>query len=373
MSNNARKIANMLMFSRSFTMGNLGVMKDMLTGLPKDVMAQIERDAGFGEGAIGRFEEGTEGAQTAVRYAKTMARRKAMSVVALDIGLMYVGNSLLQNAMNVMMGDSTLDKEMHGYAMRMSNALAETKEHPLKLLQPFNFIQSLSATSENEPGRQDRIKIGYAKDGTAIYARNPVGKIGEEFTGYLSGPLDMFRRKLGTLARPAWQIMANDAGFGRKVYDPNADTPAKYLKNLGLIAAHIVGSQAPEGQIGAGVDLVKGQGDSKVNALQALGPIAGVTFSKGAPGGPAVGELYHAREIHQYAVDAALPDIRRQIQNGDLAGARQSMNELGIPAGLQKFYLRTTLNPATRLSGRTLRDFYQYATPEQRARLEEAR
>ena len=373
MSDGARKIANLLMFSRSFTMGNLGVMKDMLTGLPKDVMAQIERDAGFGEGAIGRAEEGTEGAQQAVRYAKSMARRKAMSVVALDIGLMYVGNSLLQNAMNVMMGDSTLDKEMHGYATRMSAALEQTKEHPLKLLQPFNFIQSLSATNENEPGKQDRIKIGYAKDGTAIYARNPVGKIGEEFTGYLSGPLDMFRRKLGTLARPAWQIMANDKGFGRKVYDPNADTLPKYMKNLGLIAAHIAGSQAPEGQIGAGVDLVKGEGDSKVNALQALGPVAGVTFSKGAPGGPAVGELYHAREVHQYAVDAALPDIRRQIQRGDLAGARESMQELGIPPGLQKFYIRTTLNPATRLSGRTLRDFYNYATPEQRERMENAR
>jgi hypothetical protein len=41
------------------------------------------------------------------------------------------------------------------------------------------------------------------------------------------------------------------------------------------------------------------------------------------------------------------------------------MTELGIPAGLQKFYVRTTLNPSTRLNARALRDFYQYATPEQ--------
>jgi hypothetical protein len=49
------------------------------------------------------------------------------------------------------------------------------------------------------------------------------------------------------------------------------------------------------------------------------------------------------------------------------------MQSLGIPRGLQDFYVRTTLNPATRLGGRTLKDFYVYATPEQRQRLEDAR
>jgi hypothetical protein len=371
MSDAATKVSNMLLFSRTFTMGNLGVLKDMLTGLPKDVMAQIERDAGFGAGSIAGALP--EEATIAVQYAKTMARRKAMSVVALDMALFYVGNSVLQSALNVMKGDHTLDEEMHGYATRLSAALEKRAEHPLALLQPFDFIQSLSSTSENEPGKEGRIKIGHAADGTAIYARNPAGKIGEEFLGYMTGPLDMMRRKQGTIARPAFQIMANDAGFGRKIYDPDADTPAKYLRNLGNIAAHIAGSQLPEGQIGSFSDLVKGQGDPKVNAAQAFGPVASVTFAKGAPGGEAVGELYHARTEHNYAVDAELPDIRRQIQRGDEQGARDRMIQLGIPRGLQNFYVRTSQNPATRLSPRTLRDFYQYATPEQKARMENAR
>ena len=42
------------------------------------------------------------------------------------------------------------------------------------------------------------------------------------------------------------------------------------------------------------------------------------------------------------------------------------MQQLGIPAGLHRFYIKTTINPATRLGGA---DFYQYATPEQRERL----
>ena len=373
MSDNARKISNMLMFSRSFTLGNLGVMKDMLTGLPKDVLAQIERDGGFGEGAIARGDEGTEGAQEAVRYAKTLGRRKAMSIVAMDIGLMYVGNSVLQSAFNVMRGDKTMDEEMHGYAERMSAALSNMKEHPAALLQPFDFLNRLSSTSANEPGKQDRVKIGYAQDGTAIYARNPVGKIGEEFEGYLTGPLDMIRRKMGTIARPGWQILSNDAGFGRKIYDPNADTPGKYIANLGRIAAHLAESQVPVGQISALSDLVKGQGDPTVNKLQGFGPLAGVTFSKGAPGGPAVGELYHAREMHDYAVQAALPDIRKQFVNGDQNGAEQAMDQLGIPQGLQRWYKKVWADPTLRLGGRTLKDFNTYATPEQKSRLLNAR
>jgi hypothetical protein len=370
MSDAATKVSNMLMFSRSFTIGNLGVLKDVFTGLPKDVIAQIERDAGFGKGSIDAAD--TDAVAGAIAYAKTtsrsMARRKAMAVVALDMGLMYVGNSILQNVMNVLVNDSTVDKEMHGYATRFQAKLQSMKEHPLELVQPLKLLEDLSATSENEPDRKDRVRVGSAADGTSIYARNPVGKIGDEFLGYMTGPLDMMRKKMGTIARPAWQIMNNDAGFGRKVYDPDADTPAKYLTNIGKIVAHIAGSQLPEGQIGAASDLIKGEGDKKVNLMQALGPFAGVTFSKGAPGGPAVGEMYSARAQHDFQVNQALPDIRKQILRGDIPGAQDQMKQIGIPAGLQRFYIRSTLNPATRMSPKAVKDFYGYATPEQKAR-----
>jgi len=373
MSDAATKVANMLMFSRSFTMGNLGVIKDMLTGLPKDVLAQIERDAGFRAGAINEAGELSNPAAEAVAYAKSMARRKAMTVVAADMALMYIGNSLLQNVMNVMVGDSTLEKELHGYATRFQAKLQAVREHPLELIQPLKLLGDLSSTSENEPGKGDRVRVGTAANGTAIYMRNPAGKIGEEFTGYMTGPLDMMRRKLGTIARPAWQIMSNDAGFGRKIYDPDADTPAKYLSNLGKIAKHIAGSQLPEGQIGAFSDLIKGEGDAKVNAMQALGPFGGVTFSKGAPGGPAVGEMYANKSRFEFQVQQAMPDIRRQIQRGDIPGAQQAMTGLGMDAGYQKWVIKTTLNPATRIGAKALRDFYRTATPEQRARFENAR
>jgi hypothetical protein len=382
MSDGARKFANMLLFSRSFTLGNLGAMKDMLNGLPRDVRAQISRD-------VGSLDPKAAG------YIKSLAQRKAISIVMLDMGLMYIGNSLLQSGVNVLRGDSTLDQETKGYADRLARRLQQVKEHPLELLSPLTIaggvvggavggvrgavlgalagtgvgqLKHLSATAENEPGKQDRIKIGYTKDGQAIYARNPAGKIGEEFTGWLTEPLDMLKRKLGTIVRPGWQILANDKGFGRKVYDPSADTPAGYLANMGAIAQHLATTQVPEGQIGAAADLATGQGDRKLNLLQTLGPVAGVTFSKGAPGGPAMGELFKAREEHQYRVNQALPEIRRMIQRGEIAMAVKQMIALGIPPGLQQFYIRTTINPATRMTPRTMQDFYRYATPEQRER-----
>lgn len=370
MSEAATKVANFMLFSRSFTLGNLGVMKDMLTGLPKDVLAQIERDAGMRAGSI----EGAEVvAQEAAQSAKVIARRKAMMVVGLDIGLMYVGNSVLQSAFNVMLGDNSLSQEGHEYMRRFRDVLNEGAVHPLSLLNPFGVAERLSSTSENEPGRKDRVQIGFAKDGTAIYARNPVGKIGEEFSGYFGSPIDMLRKKEGTLMRPLMQILSNDAGFGRKVYDPTADSPAKYAGNIWAITKHLVGSQLPAGQITAVSDLIKGEGDKYVNTLQALGPFAGVTFSKGAPGGPAVGEMYQARTQHEFAVNQALPDIRKQIKRGDIDGAIGAMTELDVPQGLQRYYIKTTLNPALRMSPRAVKDFYLHATDEQKQRFERAR
>lgn len=369
MSEAATKAANLMLFSRSFTLGNLGVMKDMLTGLPKDTLAQIERDAGFKAGSV--EGAGEEAAQQAVTSARALARRKAISVVALDVGLMYLGNSILQSAFNVMLGSSSSEEE-HGYIRRARDFINDAAVHPLSLLNPFQIASRLSSTSENEPGKGDRVLVGYAKDGTAIYARNPVGKIGEEFTGWFSSPLDMLKKKEGTLARPLMQIISNDAGFGRKIYDPDADTAAKYAANIWAIVKHIAGSQLPEGQLGGLHDLVTGEGDKKVNLLQAFGPIAGVTFSKGAPGGPAIGEMYHEKGQFEFRVQKAMPDIRRQIQRGDILGARRAMSTIGMDPSYQNWVVRTTLNPRLRLSARSTRDFYFRATPEQKARMDRA-
>ncbi len=373
MSEMATKVANTMLFSRSFTLGNLGVMKDMLTGLPKDVLAQIERDAGFKAGSI---EGATEIAENAKTSAAALARRKAISIVTLDVALMYAGNSILQSAFHVMLGQGGWSEEGHEYLRRLRDVVNDGSAHPLSLLNPLwiaGVPGRISATADNEPGRQNRIQIGAAKDGTAIYARNPVGKIGDEFVGYFDGPIDMLRKKEGTIARPLLQIYSNDAGFGRKVYDPHAETLSERAGVIGAIAKHLIASQLPVGQISAFSDMVKGEGDKFVNMAQAFGPFAGVTFSKGAPGGPDVGEMYANKSRVEFAQAQALPDIRKQIQRGDIAGAQQAMTAVGMDASYQGWIIKTTMNPRLRLSARGVRDFYRTASPEAIARFDRAK
>jgi hypothetical protein len=356
MSNAARKIANVVAFSRSFTLGNLGAMKDALTGLPRDVQSQILRDSG----------------SEALAGAKNIARRKAIGIILTDIALSYVGNSLLQSGLAIALGNSDLSKEARAYAERLQAAMQRVKERPTDLLNPGALVTSLTPMSENEPEKQDRVLVGHASDGTAIYMRNPAGKIGEEFMGWLSSPLDMVRRKLGTFVRPALEIVSNDKGFGRKVYDPYADTPTEWIKNAGRIAQLIIGEQLPLQSIQAAKDALSGAGDKKVALLQSLGPFAGLTFSKGAPGGEAVGELYHARDKHQFAVDEALPGIRDAIRADKVDEAYAKMHELGMSTSYQRWIVRTTRNPSLRLSPKQLKEFYNYASQDEIERMQRA-
>lgn len=351
MSESARKIANLALFSRTFTLGNLGAMKDMFTGLPRDVQAQILRDAGP-EG-LGKI--------------KGYAQKKAIATVLMDVGLMYAGNSIIQDTVNYMRGQQDLEQVAKGYLDRLSGLLQRTREHPFETLRhPFSAVESLSSTGEHEPGKRDRILVGYQPDGTAIYMRNPTGKIGEEMTGWMSGPFDMVKRKLGTIARPLSQIYSNDQGFGRKVYNPQASTTAEQLENVGNIVTTLMDSQVPMQQVQAAKDLYNNSSDANTSRLKLLGPLAGLTFSQGAPGGPEMGEYFAASERHQYEVNQALPDIRRQIKAGNIDVARQTMSKLNIPWGLQNYYIKTTQNPSLRLSTRRYKDFLQYGTPEEK-------
>lgn len=387
MSNSARKIANVFMFSRTFTLGNLGVMKDAFTGLPKDVMAQIERDMG-------------EVNPEAAGYAKALARRKAAMVIFKDMALSIIATSLLQSAMNVLSGDTTLDAESSGYATRFAAAMTRTAENPLEAITPISLLggaigsavgglpgaaaggaagaaisllhNRVAVQSQNEPGKEDRALMGFAKDGTGIYGRMVFGKIGEELMGYATMPADMLLRKMWGPPRTVWQMIDNVDGFGRPLYEPHPRTSKAMMSVLATGAQKMLESLTPEGQIEAGWQLLTGDkaGDQKTELLQALGPLGGMTFSKGFPGGPETGLEHDVRQHQEYEFGAAIPELRKQILRGDIAGAQQRMDDLHVSRPFQRWVWRSTLNPAARFSARTLREIWQYMTPEERERAE---
>jgi hypothetical protein len=352
MSSMSRKIANLALFSRTYTLGNLGALKDVITGLPRDVQAQIARD--------GTVEQ--------LKGVRSLAARKALAILATDIALFYAGNSILQSAVSYMAGRQDLSEIEKSYVDRLKDLLSKVTESPMDLLNPFADMQALSATSENEPGRQNRVLVGYDRNGTAIYARNPVGKIGEEFTNWLTSPLETLKAKFSTILRPTWQVLTNDAGFGRQVYDPKAKGVSGLVTNLGHVVSLYLSSQIPLDSLKSAAATLKGDG-SEIDSYKALGPMAGVTFSKGAPGGPGVGELYELRRQRDAKQSAAMPGIIEKIRQGDIAGARKDMRAVGISPGLQTYYVRVTQNPRLRLNSRSARELLRQATPEERARI----
>lgn len=348
MSENARKLANLTMFSRSFTLGNIGAMKDTINGLPRDVQAQIMRDAG------------TLMHGKAVKYAK----RKARQILMMDMALAYAMNTAFQSGVRGAMG-TTGSQIGDEYLERVDALLKKTKEHPLDVLaHPFATIESMTEMAHNEPTRKDRVLVGYQDDGTAIYGRNPAGKIGEEFIGWLTSPLEMSKKKMSTTLRPLAQAYINDKGFGRKVYNPH-DPAAKQLWD---IVVNFMEAQTPAESIKGGWELATGQGtpdERRLNALKTFGPLAGITFSKGAPGGPAVGEMYRAKEKFDIPVQEALPEIRKMIKRGKMEEAVLKMTELKMDANYQRYVIRSTLAPASRITKRG-RDIL-YRTGDQEA------
>lgn len=349
MSTGARKLANLTLFSRTFTLGNIGAMKDMLTGLPQDVQAQLVRDVG---------EAGRAGAVKA-------ARQKAIHAFVMDIGLLYVGNAIMQNAMDYIMRDRTLPQILQGYATRFKDYLTKADQDPSAILN----IGSIFPNSQNEPGKENRIFYNTAPDGTAVYVRLPTGKIGEEFQGYLTSPLDMLKRKQGTIVRPLLQAYQNDKGFGRKVYDDQEPGINGMLHAVGNVAWNILQEQIPLDSIQAGHHLLSGHGDD-VDALKVVGPLLGLTFSKGAPGGPEVGVMFDAEKRHQDEVARVMPDARELIKDGDIQGAIDKMEAAHMTPQEQRATIKYAENPQARLNRARLKKFEQIAPTDDLERME---
>jgi len=401
MSRLARNLANFEFFSRTFTFGNLGVMKDMLTGLPRDVAAQIERDAGT----------------AAMWAAKSEVRKISLHAFALDIALMYGVNSALQNGLDSMKRDKSggvipavlsgaalgagvgsglggkvgtaagaavgaavgyalSPKEMgqieEEYIDRFDRMAKNLKDSPSDLLKPISLLSSLTPMSENELGKELRVHYDNEDSGTGIYVRVPTGKIGEEFYSWLTNPLKLAQQKEGTVSRPVFQIANNDKGFGRRVWNPDIPGFEGAARAVGNMAWNILSQQFPTDSITAAIDMAKGESD-ETSAYKVIGPFFGLTFSKGAPGGPEVGVMFEAERKHRGEVADVMPDVKKLIKHGKTEEAVEKMNDARFTPQEIKTTILYATNPRARLSPRRMMKFQQIAPPEERERMERMR
>jgi hypothetical protein len=371
MSAGARATANLALFSRSFTLGNLATFKQAAVGLPKPIMAQIERDffAFRQNPETGTWEAPPASVEDVHEIATNMARKKALATIALSAAFSYIGTAIFQHAANIVVRDATVDDELKGYARRYNSLMRDVKDDPFELRRA---VARLSPTYDNEPNKQERVYLGNEADGTAAYMRMPFGKFGEEMVGYPTMPMQMLRQKLSPAASFLLDIVQNDDGTGRKIYDEKAPGIGGDAATAFAVAKHLVMKHLPENQIMAGWDLLHGDGDQGMNAARIVGPSLGFTVSQGRAGGMAKGEMASVNDEAKVKFSLAWPDIKKQILRGDEDGARQAMTGLGLSVREQISLMNTAKNPSA-IKGRTALDFMRKATPEQLERFNRAR
>jgi len=353
LSREANMMANLLLFSRSFTLGNLGVMKDMFNGAPSQIRARIEQMAG----------------PEAAKSAQSALRRKALTAFAMDVGLFYSANALLQAGLQVMRQSQTsglpqaAQDVFNQWYDEATSAVAHAGSNPLSI---FGVLPQ----HWNEPGKQDRVYAGTDSTGRGVYLRLPPGKVGEEFMGWFAKPGTMLMNKASPLVRPIIELIMGHDSLGRELLPPNPRTIGDYVDTAGAIVKHIGENLGPTSTLQGLHEMyqqhIQGkptQADPGISAAKVLAPLTGLAqVSQGYPGGPAAGEIHAQDERQKYAIQHALPGVREKIRAGDTEGAVADMTKLGVPPGLQRYYLRQTINPQP--SRRALQNFQRTAPPE---------
>lgn len=363
MSAFTQKALNLLLFSRSYRMGGLGQIKDLFTGLPRDVRAQIARDQG----------------PQAEKDAASRSRRRALGVLIADLGIYALGNSLIQSAANVLLNGNSINDEAKGYLQRFLGQIGELGEHPTKILNPFWVLglpEKLMSTADNEPGKTNRILVGRKDDGTGIYVRNPLGKFPEDLFDYGLRPAEVARRIESPFMRMVMALRANDRGFGRPLYDPYGGLDQAFVSNAWEIAKFVGEGVTPYSSlIEPAADLAKKAvgvetPNSAVGDLARIGGgFLGLTTSQGFPGGPEKGELHLSERATQYRLRFAMPQIRDAVKLGHIDDAIDIMTRIGLTADQQRQVLRSIEVPS-HISPRRMQRFEVQGSPEAKERME---
>lgn len=367
-SSGVHVVANLGLFSKSFTLTNIGAYRDVIVGLPKEVQAQIKMRAIEVQRAMGKNEaEAESAAGKTLSQAQKIARQKALTVLTLEIAAMATVNSLVQSALQ---GQSWQDIK-DGFADRLGKLGVKFKADPLTMLShPLEAIGSLSETSNNPHGKENRVHLDEDEQGNAYYLRLPVGKVGEELKEYgspLSSGLTLLHNKMSTFVKPFADLFAgNEDRQGRRIINP--DDPA--LKQVAKFAAYWVKSQLPVDDMMALKHVVQGDAD-RMDKVKLMGTATGLTVSKEA-GGDAVAELRYQNREQQAKLHDVLPDVREAVRRGDTGSAYDMLEQAGQTPREIHNTLKMIDQP-DRMSKQALRKFNQHAADDARERMDHFR
>jgi N12 class adenine-specific DNA methylase len=366
-------LTNIVAFSRSFTGGNLGVMKDAVKGPPKHILnaiteatypfAVVHRAAARVEAARRKCERteaalpGSEAAERARRKledaeqrlativerheqqtaalrksAKSAIRGQAAKAVALDIGLAVVGRSILGVAFRVALlahhfgfvgaAAEAYNEWVHDTQAALHDTVRD--KNPLEL-------GGIFPQNHNEPGEHSKVFIGTDQDGRGIYLRPMVGKVGDLMLDVMTSPNQFLASRENPMLSGLLELLPNvHDRFGRALTNQDPKTIGDDLRNIGIAIEHVTGSLLPLDSLHTAGELFSG--DHKMAALGKLAfeATGAGTLSRGFPGGPQAGVEYAAKKRDQYIYEQIALDVREKMAAGDMSGAVDDIQESGM-------------------------------------------
>lgn len=349
MGRSLRTAMNFILFSRSFTGTNIGIWKDALFGLSESTKAQIE----YASNSLN------------VSIANSYIKKKQAEALVADIAASIVIGAGMQTTITAIMTDSSKDEILDGYKERLNKWVTEAHKNPLVVLNPIKFFEDLSPQSSNEPGKTKRIYIGRDKNGTAIYLKNPFGKIGEDLIDLYEQPYNLLKRKLSPFFGAVRDISNNDAGFGREVWAPDDST----LRAIGKSALHVFKKQVPYDLAEALIDTASGDTKDIQKYKAIMGIPLGLSFSKGYPGGPELGVLSEVERKRKRMKASNMPSIRKLIEKGEISSAMNKMIDLGFSEKEAESTFESTLAPYGKLSANRIERIMRNASKEDQEKL----
>jgi hypothetical protein len=351
MSGAARKWMNVLLFSRSFNVGNVGAVKDIFFGLPAGLRAQVEtlaRDPKEAKDALGA------------------AKRKAFSGLVLDFAAAMIATSIYQD-WKKRDQDKAFSEQLaeagNGYAQRAAEMVEGIKAHPTRAAS--YDPRQLMSTHNNEPGKEDRIDLGAQPNSARHeYQRLPTGKVVEDTINWTTKPVDTFMAKMSPMAKSILALMANNkavgSGFDKPVWDPDGTLTQKAMD----VAKHLVAAELPLDQLSTIRDVAAGRG-TQLDKDKLLGNFTGLSVSQGHPMGPE-GKVAQMVDDRLKTTKAyVLDDIKADVKAGDIDKAIQRLVDAGFTQREAVKAVGRIENPATGVSKSVMKKFYQHANDDE--------
>ena len=338
----ARKALNVLLFSRSFNVGNIGAVKDTVYGLPAGLAAKIYADVGNAAGD----------------KAMKASVGKARMGIAADLGMSMLLTAVTASAIKSLLDDETLDDIGKGYIRRFSEMGKEIAEHPMNPVS-YNPYQVLP-TNDNEEGKKSRIDIGSNEIGQHEYIRLPAGKVVEDTIGWLTEPFDTFKKKESPIVHSVWQAVTDDQGFGKPVKDPEGNV----LTNISQSIGHVLKAQIPYDSMMTIYDMTQGVG-TKLDAHKTAGFITGFSASEGNQRGPEGAIDFAVADRIKKQQAYAMDEVKRDLKYGKEESAADTLEKIGLtPMEINKI-IRHQTSPQGGESRKMIRDFNMHSTDKE--------